>query len=144
MTTETKERLRELLRNVRKVAVLGASERNTRPAHYVPAYLHRNGYEVFPVNPRYTGAALFGRETAAKLSDLDQPIDVVVVFRRPEHIPEHLDDILSMDPLPSVVWFQLGIRNDAVAAKLEESGIEVVQDRCMLIEHRTLDWEASA
>ena len=137
-TEATTERIREILRSSRTVAVLGASPRNHRAGHYVPAYLQRHGFEIHPVNPEAEGASLFGRDVVATLADVDTPVDVVDVFRRSEHLPDHLPEILALEPLPKVVWFQQGIRHDEVADALEDAGIEVVQDRCMLADHQRL------
>lgn len=130
--------LRALLASVSTIAVLGASTDPDKPAHQVPAYLQQHGYTIVPVNPAAAGAELFGVRAVARLDELRVPIDVVDVFRRPEALPGHLDDILAMRPLPRVVWLQRGIRHDEVAAKLRAAGIQVVQDRCLKIEHRRL------
>jgi predicted CoA-binding protein len=130
--------VRRILADARTVAVLGAHPDTNRPANYVPAYLAGQGYRVLPVNPKHVGGELFGERIVAVLPDLQVPIDVVDVFRRSEQVPAHLDQILGMRPLPKVVWLQHGIRNDAVAERLREAGIEVVQDRCMYADHRKL------
>lgn len=127
---------KQFLREARTIAVLGASDRPARPAHYVPAYLVENGYRVLPVNPRHAGQTIFGQTVTSTLAELSEPIDIVDVFRRSEDIPGHVEDILAMRPLPKVVWFQLGIENHEVARLLEEKGIRVVQDRCALADHR--------
>jgi predicted CoA-binding protein len=130
--------LRTLLASVSTIAVLGASTDPAKPAHQVPTYLQQHGYTIVPVNPAAAGAELFGATVAARLDELRVPVDVVDVFRRPEALPGHLDDILAMRPLPRVVWLQRGIRHDDVAAKLRAAGIQVTQDRCLKIEHRRL------
>jgi predicted CoA-binding protein len=84
----------------------------------------------------YPGADLWGRQPAATLAELRRPIDVVDVFRRSETLSAHVPDILAMEPLPKVVWFQKGVRDDAVAARLVGAGIDVVQDECMLALHK--------
>jgi len=132
------EHARTVLESARTVAVLGAHPRAEKPAHYVPAYLVHNGYRVIPVNTRYAGRTLWDEPVRATLAELDAPVDVVDVFRRADAVPEHLDDILAMSPLPKVVWLQLGIRNDAVAERLRAAGIDVIQDRCMLADHGRL------
>ena len=134
----TDEEIRQVLTEARTVAVLGAHPETTRPAHYVPAYLHAQGYRILPVNPALAGRTLWGETVRGTLAELGEPVDVVDVFRRGEHLPAHLDDILAMEPRPRLVWLQLHIRNDAVARDLLAAGIEVVQDRCMLAEHRRL------
>jgi len=130
--------LRRILRESRTVAVLGANPKAYKPAHYVPRYLWGTGYALYPVNPTCAGRTLFGQTVVPSLRDLDVPIDIVLVFRRSERIPEHVEAILAMAPPPKTVWFQLGIRNEEAAKRLEEAGLEVVQDRCMLIDHQRL------
>lgn len=132
------EDIRRILEETRVVAVLGAHPQASRPASYVPAYLHSAGYRVYPVNPAKVGQTLWGQPVRASLSEVPEPVDMVDVFRRSEALPGHLDEILAMDPLPRLVWLQLGIRNDAFAAKLLAAGIDVVQDRCTLADHRRL------
>jgi len=136
--TNLDEDLRRLLRTAHRIAVVGASSRQDRPAFRVPAYLVRHGYEVLPVNTRSAGDELHGRTVAADLLQVEGAVDIVDVFRRSEDVPTHVDEILAMTPLPRAVWLQLGIRNDAAAQRLRAAGIEVVQDRCIKIEHRRL------
>lgn len=133
--------VRRVLETARTIAVLGAHDDLMKPAAYVPDYMHRKGYRVLPVNPTKVGLRLWGepvRATLAELAAVDGvgPIDVVDVFRRSGDLPGHLDDILAMRPLPKVVWLQLGIRNAAVTEKLVAAGIDVIDDRCMLADHR--------
>jgi predicted CoA-binding protein len=104
----------------------------------VPAYLAAHGYRILPVNPTLAGQTLFGRPVVARLADLDEPADVIEVFRRPEYLPGHAGEILALPWRPAVVWFQLGIRNDEAAERLARANIRVVQDRCMMPEHRRL------
>jgi len=130
------EALTNVLETARTVAVLGAHPEPGKAAHYVPLYLHENGYRIVPVNPAYTDRVLFGETPRAKLTDLDEQIDVVDVFRRAEHLPAHVAEILAMRIRPKVVWLQQGIRHDDVARELAEAGIDVVQDACMLALHK--------
>lgn len=125
-----------LLREARTIAVLGAHVEPARAAFYVPDYLRARGYRVLPVNPTLFGRTLWGEPVRRRLGDIDEAVDLVDVFRRPAALPEHLADILAMSPRPRAVWFQLGIRNDAVARALVDAGIDVVQDRCTLADHR--------
>ncbi len=134
----TEPNVRDILEHSPTVAVLGIHHAAEKPAFYVPEYLHDHGYRVIGVNPAFAGETLFGEPVHATLAELTEPIDLVDVFRRGDAIPAHLDDILAMRPLPKVVWFQLGITNDAAAATLERAGITVIQDRCTLAEHRQL------
>ena len=130
--------LSAIFREAKTVAVLGAKADSSEPAYYVPAYLHARGYRIRPVNPRFAGRRLHEVETVASLRDLAEPADVIEIFRRPEYLPGHADEILALPWRPKTVWFQLGIRNDAAAEKLARAGILVVQDRCMMPEHRRL------
>ncbi|MFC4425974.1 CoA-binding protein [Deinococcus navajonensis] len=122
------------------IAVVGFHRDSTRPAHYVPEYMHRQGYTVIPVNPMLAerGESFFGHRAVASLAEITVPVDVVEVFRRSDKVREHLEDILAMHPLPRVVWMQQGIRDDQVARELAARGIDVIQDRCMLADHRAL------
>ena len=126
-----------LVRRSKRVAVLGikTEEQAGQPAFYVPKYLHDVGVEVVPVPVYYPEAkTILGKQVYRTLADVPGEIDLLDVFRRPQDIPQHLDDILRARP--KAVWFQLGITHDEVAKKLVEAGIDVVQDRCLLVEHR--------
>jgi hypothetical protein len=134
----TEADVRGVLERARVVAVLGAHFESWRPAFYVPDYLRAQGMRILPVNPALVGRTLWGEPVRGSLGDLAEPVDVVDVFRRSDALPAHLDELRGMRPLPPVVWFQSGIRNDAVAAALVAAGIDVVQDRCMLADHRRM------
>lgn len=131
------EGIRQLLADVRRIAVLGikTEAQAFKPAFYVPQYLAQAGFEVIPVPVYYPDVTeILGRRVFRKLADIPEEIDLVDVFRRSEHIPLHVEDMVSSRP--KAVWFQLGIRNDEVAQALAEAGIKVVQDRCLMVEHR--------
>ena len=130
--------LARILREARSVAVLGAKGEASQPAFYVPAYLKTHGYRVLPINPTRVGEQIFGEPVVATLGDLRETPDVVEVFRRPQFLQAHATEIVRLPWKPAVVWFQLGIRNDAAAETLARAGIRVVQDRCMMPEHRRL------
>lgn len=121
------------------IAVVGISDTEGKAGNYVPAYLKDEGFRILGVTPR--GENSVADKTATTLEGLGEPVDMVVLFRRSDKVPNHLDDILSLDPLPKVVWMQQGIKNATVAAQLSEKGIEVVQDRCTMVEHRRLPEE---
>ena len=127
-----------VLRAARTIAVLGAHHEHARAAFYVPDYLYGQGYRILPVNPALVGKTLWGQPVRASLAELGEPIDLVDVFRRPDLLPGHLGDLLAMSPRPRLVWLQLGIRNDAFARAVQDAGIDVVQDRCTLADHRAL------
>jgi len=138
MATINDTRLREILTGSPTVAVLGVHKLPEKAAYYVPEYLHDEGYRVIGVNPEFASETLFGEPVRSTLSEITEPIDLVDVFRRPEAIPAHIEDILAMQPRPKVVWFQLGIKNDEAAKVLEDAGIIVVQNRCTLADHQRL------
>jgi predicted CoA-binding protein len=134
-----------LLERARRIAVIGASDDPRRPSHDVFRHLLASGLECVPVNPNVTAVA--GVPAYATLGEAvaDRgPVDIVDVFRRPDAIPGHVEDILAMQPRPKVVWFQLGIRNDDAAKILEAAGITVVQNRCTLADHQRLGLGAPA
>lgn len=133
------DRVRAVLETHRTIAVLGASTDRFRAGFYVPDYMHQQGYRILPVNPNHVGATLWGESIRATLAELaGESVDILDVFRLPELLPQHLPEILAMQPRPKLVWFQQGIRNDEVAQALLAEGIAVVQDRCLLADHRRL------
>ena len=132
------EDARQVLETARTIAVVGVNANPEKPAHYVPDYMHQHGYRIIPVNASMPGQTIFGEPVRSSLQEIAEPVDVVDMFRRAEHLEGHLADILAMNPRPKLVWLQLGIRNDAFAQKLLDAGIEVVQDRCLLADHRKL------
>ncbi len=137
---ERDDEIADLLRTSRRIAVLGIKPDSHagKPAHSVPAYLKEQGYDVVPVPVYYPEVReILGMPVYRTVSEVPGEIDIVDVFRRPEDIPAHLEDIISKRP--KAVWFQLGIRNDSAAQELAEAGIKVVQDRCLKIERRKLD-----
>lgn len=132
------EELKRIYESASNIAVVGAHPDSEKPAHYVPAYLKERGYRILPINPGYEGQDLWGEPVRATLAELGEAVDVVNFFRRSEALPNHIDEILAMEPRPRVVWLQQGIRNDEFAQKLGEAGIDVVQDRCMYANHKRL------
>jgi uncharacterized protein len=134
---ETDEEITELLKNTRTIAVLGIKMEPYQPAYYVPEYLQRAGFEIVPVPVYYPDATeILGAKVYRKLAEIPQPVDLVNVFRRPNDVPKHVDDILAKKP--KAVWMQSGIRHDETARRLAENGIKVVQDLCLMVEHRAL------
>jgi len=135
---ENEAQIREVLARARTIAVLGAHDQPSRPAFYVPDYLHQQGYRIIPVNAALAGRSLWGETIRADLCGIEEPVDIVDIFRRPDALPAHEADILSMKPSPKVVWLQLGIRHDTFARAIVAAGIDVVQDRCTLADHRRM------
>ncbi|HZI15447.1 MAG TPA: CoA-binding protein [Myxococcus sp.] len=126
-----------VVKSAKRVAVLGikTEQQSGQPAFYVPDYLVRAGVEVVPVPVYYPDVThILGKPVFRRLVDVPGELDLVDVFRRPQDIDAHVDDIIAKKP--RAVWFQSGIRNDAAAQKLAKAGIQVVQDRCLMVDHR--------
>jgi predicted CoA-binding protein len=133
----TGEGIRRVLENAKRIAVLGIKREYDRPAYFVPEYAQMAGYEIIPVPVYYPDVKeMMGERVYRRVADVPGEVDIVNVFRRPEHIPPHVDDIIAKQP--KAVWFQSGIRNDIAAEQLARAGIEVVQDRCLMVELRRI------
>jgi predicted CoA-binding protein len=133
----TPSQIRDLILNTESVAVLGIKTEGQaeQPAFYVPKYLATAGFRVIPVPVYYPEATvILGQPVYRRLIDIPGDIDLVDVFRRSQDLNGHLEDILTKKP--KAVWFQSGIRNDKIAEQLAKAGIQVVQDRCLMVEHR--------
>ena len=132
------EGIRAILERTRRIAVLGMKiPESGQPAYYVPAYAERAGYEIVPVPVYYPDVThIDGRAVFRRVADVPGEVDLVNVFRRPRDIPPHVPDILAKRP--RTVWFQLGIRNQEAAEAFARAGIDVVQDRCLLVELRRI------
>lgn len=134
---DTWEGIRRVLADTHRIAVLGIKEGDHRPAFFVPEYAQRAGFEIVPVPVYYPEATeMLGEQVYRTISAIPGDIDMVNVFRKPGDIPAHLEDIIAKKP--KSVWFQLGIRNDEAAERLAREGIDVVQDRCLLVELRRI------
>ena len=133
---ESDETLKALLEAARTVAVVGIKDRESEDAFRIPQYLQKAGYRIVPVNPKL--ASVLNEPCKRSLAEVEGPIDIVNLFRASEHVPAHVDEILAMKPLPRVVWMQLGIHHGPSARRLRDAGIEVVQDRCIMVDHRRL------
>jgi uncharacterized protein len=132
---ESTNEMRALLKQTRRIAVLGIKpeSRADQPAHFVAAYVKEAGFDVVPVPVYYPEVTrILGETVYRRLVDVPGPIDLVNVFRRSEHVEQHVDDIIAKQP--RAVWMQLGIRNDEAAERLARAGIDVVQDRCLKVE----------
>jgi uncharacterized protein len=134
MTLETDADIRRILTSVKSIALVGASANPARPSYIVLKYLMSRGYRLFPVNPGLSGKPLLGATVYASLRDLPGPVDMVEIFRASEHAGAVVDEALDLDPLPRVIWMQLGVKDAAAAARAEARGVEVVMDRCPKIE----------
>jgi predicted CoA-binding protein len=131
---QDREMLRKILEQTERIAVIGMKRGGA--AYSVPKYMEHHGYEIVAVNPSYD--EIDGLAVVDTVDEIEEPVDMVNVFRRSEAVGSHVDEILAMEPLPKTVWLQLGIRNDDAARRLEEAGITVVQDRCLKVDHADL------
>lgn len=131
----------ELLSQTKTIAVLGikTEAQGDQPAFYVPKYMQNAGFKIIPVPVYYPNVTdILGEEVYRRVSDIPEDVDMVNVFRRPQDIPPHLDDLLQKKP--KSVWMQLGITEPYVAEELAKAGIKVVQDRCLMVDHRRLSF----
>jgi predicted CoA-binding protein len=130
--------LRRVLTSVRTIAVVGASSNSARPSYGVLKFLADRGYHVLAVNPAITDRDILGAPVYARLADIPLPIDMVDVFRNSEAAGQVVDEALALDPLPKVIWMQLGVQNDAAAARAEAKGVTIIMNRCPKIEYSRL------
>jgi predicted CoA-binding protein len=139
--TYSQDYISGILNSVRTIAMVGASANDVRPSFFVLKYLIAKGFTVYPVNPGQAGKEILGQHVYARLSDIPHPIDMVDIFRASDAVPGIVDEALTLDPLPKVIWMQLGVRNDEAAAKAEAAGLKVVMNRCPKIEYGKLSGE---
>jgi predicted CoA-binding protein len=130
------EDIAELLTSARTIAMVGASDRPNRPSYGVMRILQQHGYRVLPVNPQIAGESLHGEQVRRELSEIDVPIDIVDIFRRPDAAGEAVDEAIRVGA--KAVWMQIGVINREAAARAEAAGLKVVMDRCPAIELRRL------
>jgi len=125
--------LRAILANARSIAVVGLSNNPTRPSHGVAAYLQAQGYSIYPVNPMLQGQTVLGRAVYGSLAELPELPDLLDVFRRPQFVPQVVDDAIAAGV--KVLWTQLGVVHTAALERASACGITVVVDRCSKVEH---------
>jgi len=130
--------LRDILTRTKVIAVVGVSTNPVRPSFYVARYLDLKGYKVIPVNPVYAGQTLFGQTIRADLGEIREPVDMVDIFRRPEHVPEIVDEAMAHLPDLKTVWMQIGVEHAEATAKAHAAGLDVIQNRCPKIEYQRL------
>ena len=133
--------IRQILEDVRTVAIVGASSNEARPSFFVTKYLVDKGYTVFPLNPGMAGEEICGRKVYASLGEVPEPIDMVDIFRNSEVAASFVEQALTLKPVPKVIWMQLTVRHDEAAAKAEAAGVRVVMNRCPKIEYGKLSGE---
>ncbi|MCF3932359.1 CoA-binding protein [Acuticoccus sp. M5D2P5] len=133
--------IESILHGVKTIAMVGASANPVRPSNFVLLYLVQKGFTVFPINPGQAGKTIGGQLCYGRLADVPEPIDMVDVFRASEAVPQVVEEVLALEPLPKVLWLQLGVRNDEAAAVAEQAGLTVIQNRCPKIEYGRLSGE---
>lgn len=129
--------MEKIMREAKTVAVVGFSSRQSRAGYYVPAYLQQQGYRIIPVNP-YIEEGL-GEKAYPNLKSVPEPVDLVLLFQRSENAPPFVDEAIEIGA--KAVWMQLGIANEKAAAKARAAGLDVVENACMLVEHRRWRYE---
>ena len=130
--------LRDILRRTKVIALVGVSANPVRASNFVARYLSLRDFHVVPVNPAYAGQTLFGQTVRAHLSEIDEPVDMVDIFRRSEAVPEIVDDAMRLFPTLRTIWMQFGVQHPQTAAIAEACGYDVVQNRCPKIEYQRL------
>ncbi len=135
------EYITDILRDVKTIALVGASNNEVRPSFFVLNYLLEKGYQVFPINPGLAGKEISGQLVYASLADVPVAIDMVDIFRNSEAALQITQEALALNVLPKVIWLQLGVRNDEAAALAEAHGLKVVMDRCPKMEFGKISGE---
>ncbi|SPJ27420.1 CoA-binding protein [Falsiruegeria mediterranea] len=138
MTSYSDDHLTTILKRTKVIAVVGVSMNPVRPSYYVARYLGLKGYTVIPVNPGHAGKVLFGQTVRAGLSEVSEPVDMVDIFRRSEAVPPIVDEALELFPQLKTIWMQIGVEHAEAAARAEEQGVDVIQNRCPKIEYQRL------
>jgi predicted CoA-binding protein len=133
--------IRDILKSVKTIALVGASNNPARPSWIVTKYLIDRGYDVIPINPGWGGREILGRPVYARLAEIPRPVDMVEIFRNSEAAGPITDEALRLDPKPKVIWMQLSVRNAAAAERAESEGLKVVMNRCPKIEYGRLSGE---
>ena len=133
--------VRRILKGVKTIALVGASNNPARPSWIVTKYLSERGYDVIPINPGLAGQEILGLQVYGSLAEVPRPIDMVEIFRNSKAAGPITDEALALNPPPKVVWMQLSVRNDEAAARAEAAGAKVVMNRCPKIEYGRLSGE---
>ena len=130
--------LRETLKSTKTIAMVGLSMNQTRPSYFVGRYLHKRGYKIIPINAGYGGKNFFGQLVKSSIDEIDEPVDMVDIFRKPEAVPQIVDDSLAKLKGLKTIWMQIGIKHEGSAQKARQLGLNVIEDRCPKIEHQRL------
>jgi predicted CoA-binding protein len=135
--------IRRILKGVKTIALVGASNNPARPSWIVTKYLSERGYDVIPINPGLAGKEILGLKVYGSLREVPRPVDMVEVFRNSQAAGPITDEALALEPRPKVIWMQLSVRNDEAAERAEAEGVEVVMNRCPKIEYGRISGEIS-
>ena len=130
--------LRGILTSTKTIAMVGLSMNETRPSYFVGRYLHKRGYKVIPVNAGHGGKHFFGQVVKSSIDEIDEPVDMVDIFRKPEAVPQIVDESLAKLKGLKTIWMQIGIKHKSSAQKARQLGLNVIEDRCPKIEHQRL------
>jgi hypothetical protein len=136
--TYSDDHLRKILRRTKTVAVVGVSANPVRPSYFVARYLGLKGMRIIPVNPGLAGQKLFGETVYGDLAEIPFDVDMVDIFRRSEAVPEIVDAALARWPNLQTIWMQIGVSHAEAAAKAQDRGVDVIEDRCPKIEYQRL------
>ncbi|MGN6463235.1 MAG: CoA-binding protein [Pseudolabrys sp.] len=135
--------IRGILNTTKTIAMVGVSPKENRPSYFAFKYLLERGYKMIPVNPGQAGKDLLGQRIYGKLADIPEPIDMIDIFRASPYAMGIVQEALTLNPKPKVIWMQLTVRDDAAAKLAEDNGIQVVMNRCPKIEYGRLSSEIS-
>ena len=130
--------LRDILKKTKTIAMIGLSMNETRPSYFVGRYLHKRGYKIIPINAGHGGRHFFGQLVKSNIDEIDEPVDMVDIFRKPEAVPQIVDDSLAKLKGLKTIWMQIGIKHKSSAQKARQLGLNVIEDRCPKIEHQRL------
>ena len=130
--------LREILKSTKTIAMIGLSMNETRPSYFVGRYLQKRGYKIIPINAGHGGKDFFGQLVKSSIDEIDEPVDMVDIFRKPEAVPQIVDDSLAKLKGLKTIWMQIGIKHESSAQKARQLGLNVIEDRCPKIEHQRL------
>ena len=130
--------LKDILTATKTIAMVGLSMNETRPSYFVGRYLHTRGYKIIPVNAGHGGKNFFGQLVRSSIDEINEPVDMVDIFRKPEAVPEIVDDSLAKLKGLKTIWMQIGIKHESSAQKARQLGLNVIEDRCPKIEHQRL------
>ena len=130
--------LRDILKSTKTIAMVGLSMNETRPSYFVGRYLHKRGYKIIPINAGHGGKQFFGQLVRSSIDEINEPVDMVDIFRKPEAVPQIVDDSLAKLKGLKTIWMQIGIKHKRSALKARQLGLNVIEDRCPKIEHQRL------